>query len=141
MEQNYKIIQDAITESGISSPPVKNILNIINLREGNTDKETINEILKRYFQYILAHRIENVSRDEKYIAKADKMVNLYDFIFKLMHRRSFPIPKTKLTEALFGDRDFFEMVASFEKHKQIIEDKRAKFWPQYQKLFQKEKEK
>jgi len=70
---------------------------------------------KKYREYILAYRIKNYNTEEKFIKNDQKLVNLDIFIFSRKYEQNFPMPQSKLTKAMFGDRDFFELYDNFVK--------------------------
>lgn len=108
-------IQTLIDYSGLSSPPPDSILTRIQNTVGDTSEDTIDMIIKKYKEYILSYRITNYETPDKFVKNENKLVNLDIFIFGRRYEQNYPMPVIKLTKAMFGNRDFFELYDNYVK--------------------------
>lgn len=104
---------------------IKDYLNKYNIKETEDDisevlkmkfgkKPDYEKVFNSYKTYILAHSIKHFGKDPKYISASDSIISLYSFINRMMYLKDYTIPKTPLTEYLFGDDDFYEIIAKFD---------------------------
>ena len=79
-----------------------------------------------YNRYLFHLSIEHFGKDPKYISKDDKALGLFGFINTGTYNVvSDKIPKTPLTEYLFGDEDYYDLVDRFNVINNRLEKKRA----------------
>jgi hypothetical protein len=119
-------IQAIINYSGLSSPPPDDILKRINNTIGDTSTKSIDMIIKKYKEYILSYRITNYETPDKFVKSENKLINLDIFVFGRKYEKNYPMPVIKLTKAMFGDRDFFELHNNYVKINTQLKLKRAK---------------
>jgi len=117
--KKVEIINDIIKKAGVPCPTSDVILKTIN--QIGVD---FNNVIDKYDQYILSHRILNFGTEEKYIGKDNKLLNLDEFVYKHRYQKDYPLPQTNLTKALFGKSDFYQLVKSFNKINKKISVKR-----------------
>ena len=106
-------INKAITYSGMSCPEPDVILNRIRMNENDDSEEIVDMIIDKYMQYILSYRIQNYNTEDNFIKTELRLVNLDTFILGRRYLKNFPIPKTKMTKAMFGDEDFFKLYENY----------------------------
>ena len=125
-EQKYKIklINDIIIKSGVKSPPANSIIDTIHSKFNESSIETIKRLCAKYDIYILTSNISNFGTETKYISKQNKIIDFDSFIFGDLYSNDFPMPKTNLTNALFGERDFFDLYDKFLEVDEKIQHKR-----------------
>jgi len=126
MDANLQLIKDIIDYAGLQCPPPADVLKRIQNTFGKSDKETIDFVIKKYKQYVLSYRIKNYNTEENFIKTDKRLINIDIFIFGGKHNQEFPMPQTKLTKAMFGDRDFFELYNNFTKINNQLTLKREK---------------
>ncbi len=134
------LIKNMILKAGLPCPSEIHVLQRISDKIGNDDDDTVTLVLDRYKRYMLSHRIMNLGTEIKFIAKDNKLMNLDDFVFRRLYNDSFPIPKTPLTEYMFGDRDFFELYDAFLEVDNKIKDSRKKAIVKLNKIKKNEKD-
>ena len=117
-------INKVIKYSGLSCPEPDIILNRIRMNENSDSTELVDMIIDKYMQYILTYRIKNYNTEDNFIKTELRLVNLDTFILGRRYQKNFPIPQTKMTKAMFGECDFFDLYNSFIKINKQLKIKR-----------------
>ena len=139
MDAKLNKINEVILYAGVTCPSANDVLIRIQKKAGNANEDTIKMYVDAYKRYVFSYKIKNFDTEEKYIKASNKLINFDSFIFADQHLKSFPMPKTPLTNALFGDRDFFELYDKFLEVDAKIQEKRQQALIKFN-LLKKEKE-
>ena len=101
-------ILNAIKESGIPDDAEK-VIRFLG-RDGPVTNEVMENALRKYKIYLVSFNINTFDKEEKYISKADQKISFSQFLFERKHLLETPLPRTKITDYIFGDNNFDDML-------------------------------
>ena len=91
----------------------------------NLDEKIIKQAFDNYKRYCFSLDVLNIGTDTKFIKSENRKVSLFNFLNRRMHLNRWVLEKTPFVEAMFGDRDFYELVDKFNKINDKLKKKRA----------------
>lgn len=89
------------------------ILELFNMKFGKKHDYLL--VFNSYYKYQFAYNIVHFGKDPKYISSSDSLLSLYSFINRGMYKNDYPLPKTPLTEYLFDDADYYNLLDRFNQ--------------------------
>ena len=102
------------------------IMTIILMKKKLINIDEVRLMFDQYTKYRFAHNVKHFGTEEKYISKDNQLSSFYDFINRAQYKQDFKLPKTTLTEYLFDDKDFYELVARHDTIMKTLQAKRDK---------------
>jgi hypothetical protein len=136
--ESLQLINETIIQAGIKTVNPTIILEKIRSNFNRISHKDVEFVCDKYNSYLFVTNISNFNTENKYISKERRAIAFDDFIFREDYNDEFPMPKTPLTDALFGDRDFFEMHDKFLAIDKEMKDARAKGLVKFKRILKKE---
>ena len=119
-----KYIEDVISYSGVNADQPGQIVFQLKKSFGIDNKDQIKEIIDKYRKYCFFKQIQHFGKDLKYVKSEEKTLSLDMWLASNGHKASLVFPRTPLTEYLFGEHDYYDLVKRANKLKEDLKKQR-----------------